>query len=284
MTLMYAVVCRATDAVVLTEACDKDLKSVIGPAFYELLQHLRTHPLEEGDRQTFVQKPNNIEEQSYDFLSHFLMSCQAAIGETENISDDYYFHIFRRNNVYYGCLGDDARLPYQKVHFAFLEQVANEFSKRYWSSRVQNAKAMAMDSTFLPTLRSAMHYHNINADKIKQDDKVKHMLAKTDSVQNALGRNLNMLLQNQTKYDGLLQRSEILSQDVKVFRKKARVTKRRMQVRYYFWSMACCGIILLLSYLVLASSCGITLQHCVQTGGGGGDGGNNNNQGGNDQK
>lgn len=282
MTLIYAVVCRATDAVVLSEACDKDLKAVIGPAFMELLQHLRNHPLDEGDRQTFVQKPTSVEQQ-YDFMSHFLMSCQAAIGETENIEDDYYFHIFRRNDVYYGCLGDDARLPYQKVHFAFLEQIANEFSKRYWSSRVKSAKAMNMDSTFLPTLRSAMHYHNIHADTIKQDDKVKHMLAKTESVQNALGRNLNMLLQNQTKYDNLLEQSEVLSKDVRVFRKKARVTKRRMQVRYYFWSMACCGIIVLLSYLALATSCGITLQHCVETGGGG-DGGDDKNQGGNDQK
>jgi Regulated-SNARE-like domain len=201
MVLIYAVVCRVTDAVVLSEACDKDLKSSIGPAFLELLEHLREqHPLAEGDRQTFVQKDeeNTINSVVDGFLSHFMRSCSAALGEAEDnnlapgeSSDmDYYFHIFRRNDVYYGCLGDDARLPYQKVHFAFLEQVANEFSKRYWASRVKSAKPYGMDGTFLPTLRSAMHYHNINADTLKQDDKVKHLLAKTDSVQNLLGRNL----------------------------------------------------------------------------------------------
>jgi Regulated-SNARE-like domain len=200
MVLIYAVVCRATDAVVLSEACDKDLKSSIGPAFLELLEHLRDqHLLVEGDRQTFVQKDeeSTINAVVDDFLSHFMRSCSAALGDAEdNLTPgesadmDYYFHIFRRNDVYYGCLGDDARLPYQKVHFAFLEQVANEFSKRYWGSRIKSAKPYGMDSTFLPTLRSAMHYHNMNADTLKQDDKVKHLLAKTDSVQNLLGRNL----------------------------------------------------------------------------------------------
>jgi hypothetical protein len=205
MVLIYAVVCRATDAVVLSEACDKDLKGSIGPAFLELLQHLRDErPLAEGDRQTFVQKEESttINNAVDDFMSYFLRSCQAAIGETKDweeaqdgegdggVNDDYYFHIFRRNDVYYGCLGDDARLAYQKVNFAFLEQVANEFSKRYWTSRVKNAKAHGMDDTFLPTLRSAMHYHNIHADTLQQDAKVKHLLAKTESMQNLMGRNL----------------------------------------------------------------------------------------------
>jgi Synaptobrevin len=82
-----------------------------------------------------------------------------------------------------------------------------------------------------------------------------------------------MLLQNQEKYDDLLAKSETLTKGTQVFRKKARLAKRRMQVRYYFWSMVSCGIIVVLFYLVLASTCGVLLQRCI-----GGSGGNDNNK------
>lgn len=77
-----------------------------------------------------------------------------------------------------------------------------------------------------------------------------------------------MLLQNQEKYDDLLAKSETLTKDVLVFRKKARFARRRLQVRYYFWSMVGCGVIVVLSYLVLASTCGIVLQRCIVGSGG----------------
>jgi Synaptobrevin len=86
-----------------------------------------------------------------------------------------------------------------------------------------------------------------------------------------------MLLQNQEKYDDLLAKSETLTKDVQVFRKKARRAKRRMQVRYYFWSMVSCGIIVVLFYLVLVSTCGVLLQRCI---GGGSDGNDNKDKGG----
>jgi hypothetical protein len=57
MVLIYAVVWPATDVVVLSEACNKDLKNSVGPAFLELFQNLRDqHPLAEGNRRTFAQK------------------------------------------------------------------------------------------------------------------------------------------------------------------------------------------------------------------------------------
>lgn len=115
MTIIYAVICRAKDAAVLTEVCDKDVKGTFGSVMVELLQHLRDHPelFQDGDLKTFVQK-NQAE---IDFFSHFLEACSAALGDEEEGSStsEHYFHLFFKDGVFYCCLGDDADTRDQKV-------------------------------------------------------------------------------------------------------------------------------------------------------------------------
>ena len=112
MTVIYAVICRSTDSTVLSEVCDKDIKGSVGPVFLELLQHICRNPkcLEENEYKTFVQSNDSV-----DFFSHFLEACNAAIGEASEMEEDYYFHLLKRKEVIYGCLGDDPDLRDQKV-------------------------------------------------------------------------------------------------------------------------------------------------------------------------
>ena len=115
MTIVYAVVCRANDATILAECCDRDIKGSVGPAMVELLQHLRDNPqfFEDGDRKTFVQR-NDSER---DFFSHFIEACAVAMGDETSDSEamEHYFHLYLKDEVYYCCLGDDPDTRDQKV-------------------------------------------------------------------------------------------------------------------------------------------------------------------------
>jgi len=114
MTIVYAVVCRAKDAAVLAEVCDRDIKGSVAPVMVELLQHLRDHPtfFNDGDRKTFVQR----NESELDFFSHFIEACSAAIGEgSEDEQQEHYFHLFFKDEVFYACLADDPDTRDQKV-------------------------------------------------------------------------------------------------------------------------------------------------------------------------
>lgn len=116
MTIIYSVICRAKDATILTEVCDRDLKGTFGSVWLELFQHLRDHPdfFKDGDLKTFVQR-NQAE---MDFFSHFLEACSAVLNKDDDINNsnpETFFHIFFNNGVFYGCLGDDSDTRDQKV-------------------------------------------------------------------------------------------------------------------------------------------------------------------------
>jgi len=115
MTIVYACICRARDAAILTEVCDRDVKGSVGPVVVELMQHLRDHPnfFNDGDLKTFVQR----NEAENDFFSHFIEACSAALGDEtdDNTTQEHYFHLYFKDGVYYCCLGDDRDTRDQKV-------------------------------------------------------------------------------------------------------------------------------------------------------------------------
>jgi hypothetical protein len=114
MTIVYACICRAKDATILVEVCDRDVKGTFAAVVVELMQHLRDHPdlFADGDMKTFVQK----NETEMDFFSHFLEACSAAMGEENGGDVEHYFHLYFRGGVFYCCLADDPDTRDQKVY------------------------------------------------------------------------------------------------------------------------------------------------------------------------
>lgn len=266
MTLLYAVICRASDAVVLTEACDKDVKGLVSPAFVELLTFLRDNPstLLNDQRTTFVQSTQFAT--AADYFDRFFAACSLALGDDndQEQSDDYYFHVYRHKDILYACLSDNSVLADQKVHFAFLDHVQTAFTSHHRPGRIRTANAYALDKSFLPQLRSAMHYHNTHARELRMEEKVRNIQVSVESVTAVMGKNLNMALERADRYETLLSKSESLTEDVKVFKKKARYAKRKMQSKYYMWSIILFAIITFLVYLAAASACGVVFQRCIR--------------------
>ena len=154
--------------------------------------------------------------------------------------------------------------------------------------RIRTANAYALDKNFGPTMRSAMHYHNIHHKELRQEEKVTRMLAQVQDIRDVMGRNLHMILERGQRFDGILAKSDKLNADADVFRKKSREAKRILQRRYYFWIAVFAVVVLFFLYIVVVGVCGAGLKRCrastyQQDGGGGGGGGGNGNQGGDEQ-
>lgn len=169
-------------------------------------------------------------------------------------------------------------------NFAFLQHIQKEFVKMHRAGRIKTCNAYALDKNFAPTMRSAMHYHNINHKEIRQEERVTLMLAQVQDMRDVMGRNISMMLERGERFDNILSKSEALNKDAQIFKKNANTTKAILRRRYYFWYVVFIGIIIVFLYIVMTAVCGFDLSRCrsnANGGGGGDEQGGNAEQGGN---
>lgn len=145
--------------------------------------------------------------------------------------------------------------------------------------RIRTANAYALDKNFAPTMRSAMHYHNVHHKELRQEEKVTRVLAQVQDIRDVMGRNLNMILERGDKFEGILAKSDQLNADADIFRKNSRQAKRILRRRYYFWYAVFAAIVIVFLYMVVAGVCGAGLQRCRRSD----DAGSSNANGGNEQ-
>lgn len=171
-------------------------------------------------------------------------------------------------------------------NFAFLEQISDEFTKQHRAGRIANANAYALDKNFSPTVRSAVHYHNVNHKSIAQEERVQRLLAKVENMQKVMGRNIDLLLERGDNLEKMQRKSEQMEKDVAVFKKRSVVLRRKTQRKYYFSVIMLSIIVFAIIYLSTIGICGAGFQYCKPSGKGGnnnsgGNNNNNNNSGGN---
>jgi hypothetical protein len=210
--------------------------------------------------------------------------------------EDHFFHLFLKDGVFYCCISDDPDFRDQKVYvlkkcptlyltckkktrsvfslhrlgtrrnFAFLDQICTEFTSRHRAGRIKTAHAYALDKNFSPTVRSAMHYHNINHKSIAQEERVKKVIAKVDDMTRVMGATIHLLLERGQKLDKLMKTSQDLEQDAQVFKKRSAQIKARERRRYWVKNIMLISIIVFLSgtfsYIVITGLCGKDLQQC----------------------
>ncbi|KAL7567799.1 hypothetical protein ACA910_000551 [Epithemia clementina (nom. ined.)] len=271
--LIYAAIARASDASVLVDCCDPLLKGNASVVTSLLFCHLRDHPelLQEGEHQTLVQRNDghgsdgNSGGSQVDLFSVFLDSmCTMAMGDDD--VQEHFFHLFYRKGVIYCCIGDDSDLKDQKVNFAFLNRMYVEFSRLYTQRRIEGANAFGMEKTFRPNMRSAMHYYNVNHDKISQEPKVAKLTTQVQALTQIMGRNLNLLLERGEDLEVMAAQTNELQEEAQVFYRKSKVMKRQLRLKYYKTILLRWGIVGLILFTVLGTiflrTCGIDLSKC----------------------
>lgn len=111
-------------------------------------------------------------------------------------------------------------------------------------------------------MRASMHYHNIHAKELRQDETVSALLVKVENIRTVMGRNLNMILERGEKFENLLTQSETLNQDAQVFKKRSKAARGMMQRRYYFTYTILVFIVAVFLYMTVVSTCGLRLEYC----------------------
>jgi hypothetical protein len=114
--IVYAVICRAKDAVVLAEHSLEGLMSGNAPQVtIALMQHLRDNPtmISEGEMKTLVHS-NDSDSDLDAFWSDFMNVCAMKFDAAEDILE-FYFHLFLKDGLFYCCISDDPDTRDQKV-------------------------------------------------------------------------------------------------------------------------------------------------------------------------
>jgi vesicle-associated membrane protein 7 len=151
-------------------------------------------------------------------------------------------------------------------NFAFLDHIHQEFTKYYRPRRIQSANAYAMEKKFMPILRSAVHYHNVNAAKISQDKHVQTAVAKVEDMKVVMGRNLNLLMERGENIDALASKSDHLQEDASVFKRKSSRMRNKMRRKWICMMAILAAIMLVLLYLIVIGFCGVGLDYCRSSG------------------
>lgn len=265
--ILYAVIARVIDGVVLVDGSSPELKGNFQQVATDFLSRLIDHrdELTEGTRKTFIHQ-NPVER---DYLSYFIDSCASAIGEVAPHEDsdltasEYYFHLLVRKDLYFCCLGDDPDTRDQKVSFAFLDAMQAEFHKIYRNpTRIANANAYAFQKAFTPNIRAQMHYHNTNHTSIAQEDRVRDLLAQVSDMKGVMGRNITLLLDRGDSLQRLSDKSQMALSDASVFRKQAQYHRNRQMRRYYVSVFFTLLAISFFIFILSVSICGVGLKHC----------------------
>ena len=170
-------------------------------------------------------------------------------------------------------------------NFAYLDHVQKEFTKLYSKGRIKGARAYAMDKNFKPNMRSAMHHYNVNHDTMGRDDQVKDLLVQVQDLKSVMGKNINMVLAQGEDLEKLVEKSNWLQNDAKVFKKRSSVVlarqRRKYRVKFLIYIGISVTVATVLIVLGMVGICGVGLEQCRQKienvqedmGGGGGGGG-----------
>jgi len=145
--------------------------------------------------------------------------------------------------------------------FVFLEEIHTSFTTKYTPKKIEKANAYAMDKEFSPSMLSLMHAFNSNTYSFDEFDprfRVKKLNAQIQDLSELMGYNISILLQRGENIESLMDKSEKLENDVKVFKKKTKklnvtVSRKSMKLSLILGGVVV-GIIgiLVIAYIVFS--------------------------------
>lgn len=178
---------------------------------------------------------------------------------------DYYFHLCRKDNVICLCISDDIDVRYHEVNYSFLDDVGAKFSKSYAPYKITKANAYEMDKKFRKELEKLMYFYNENREKMVRQDKVVDLMNKVDDLKDVLGKNIKMVLEREVRLVELVERSEDMLEDTKVFTKRSAKfnTRQKRDYNSYYIIGFLFGVLVL--YLFVGDICGYTFEKCLSS-------------------
>ncbi|KAL3934538.1 MAG: hypothetical protein SGBAC_009765 [Bacillariaceae sp.] len=255
--IVYTVICRARDAAILVELATESLAGGNAPQVTTaLLEHLRDNPnvIQEGNLKTFVHRNHDDEEMGDDIFGTVMQACTVPISSAAELDlgqfQEHYFHLWLDKGIYYCCLSDSPEPRHHKVAFACMQAICRDFTSRYKQRKYQTCNAYSLNTQFTPNLRSAMHYYNINCDKLSRDQHVNELMVQVEDMKAILGRNVQLLLDRGEKVDRLLATSDSALRDSNVFRQRSERVKKLKKLQKIKTYMILGGLMLVIGVVV----------------------------------
>jgi hypothetical protein len=120
-----------------------------------------------------------------------------------------------------------------------------------------------MEKKFMPILRSATHYHNVNAAKISRDKHFQTAVAKVEDMKVVMGRNLNLLMERGENIDSGQQIHSC--EKTRFFQREVLRMRNKCDEMHAYGNYSTCIVLVLIS-LVVVGFCGFGLEYCRSSG------------------
>lgn len=152
-----------------------------------------------------------------------------------------------------------------------MQDIQQSFSSKFTLSKIQRANAYAMDKSFAPVLTTHMHHFNVNRNELRNENRVKEMTSRVESLKETLDENITLLLKRDVYIDNLIEQSNDLMIESKVFSKQSDKLKKVMRKKTRLYKMVLVAFGVFLFYFMLSAICDFDLSECRPSGNQGGD-------------
>ncbi|KAG0225001.1 hypothetical protein BGW41_004842 [Actinomortierella wolfii] len=172
------------------------------------------------------------------------------------VYDRYLFHYICEDGLTYMCMADDTLG--RRIPFAFLQDIKERFLAQYPRERALNAVVPYGMNEFSKTIAKQMEYFstNPNADRIKQ------VQGEIEQVKDVMVHNIERVLERGERIELLVDKTDNLNHQAYAFKKRSTALKRSMWWKNVKLMAILIFVMIVISYLIVASVCGFTLSTC----------------------
>jgi len=282
--IIYTAVARSIDGVILVDSSIHGLQGNHHEIIQKLIISLKDDEslLAVGNRKTFVHRNQRASDADsgaevagdfhgcWDGFDFWGAACGINDENGTDIeeggeyysSEGFFFHVLHGEGAYYLCLSDDQIAKDQSVNFYFLQEVHNDFSNKYPPNKINRANLRGMDKAFNKTLFDLMHHYNINRGNIGSDKKIIALEAQIDTLKGTMGQNISLILNRGDDLEQMLQQSDEMLEESKIFSKRSTTLKRNMMAKSIYYKVIVATFGFLVLYFIAASLCGFTMEQC----------------------
>ncbi|GJN93147.1 hypothetical protein Rhopal_006194-T1 [Rhodotorula paludigena] len=190
-------------------------------------------------------------------------------------ADQILIHYQKKDRVVALVVADDT--AGRRVPFSFLADLHRKFTSTYGVTEIEDAPAFGMNgfekeieklmvrpavllflSPGLPEITGKQTQYEDNPPQ----DAIKAAQAELAATKNVMVKSIDAVLSRGERIEILVDRTDEMSHQARAFRKRATVLRRKMWYRNAKTLFAVGFSALLLLYLLIASACGVGLNHC----------------------
>ncbi|BGP42917.1 hypothetical protein JCM10450v2_007036 [Rhodotorula kratochvilovae] len=170
-------------------------------------------------------------------------------------ADQILIHYVKRDGVTALVVAEDT--AGRRVPFSFLAELHRKFVTAFTMGEIADAPAYGMNA-FSAQISQLMVQYEENPPQ----DAIKQAQAELAATKDVMVQSIDAVLSRGERIEILVDRTDDLSSQARAFRKRATVLRRKMWYRNVKTLAAVGFSAVLLLYLLMASACGIGLNHC----------------------